>query len=183
MHMISFFCHLYVRQKQSHGRRYRADHLIVQASRAWFVDIDRALHRLFIPFGAWMALEWNNRSNLGICISILVAFWYKNHVCEIISVYNTLTTHGRKYDVVPTSCTGGHTDIVAKLRRCRCCNKSQYHCNNHIVSLSIHERNSPIYLDGFHSPSKLTLPTSEMGSKHVVYQNILSFGEQELEPI
>ncbi len=94
-----------------------------------------------------------------------------------------LTTHGRKYDVVPTSCTGGHTDIVAKLRRCRCCNKSQYRCNNHIVSLSIHERNSPINLDGFHSPSKLTLPTSEMGSKHVVYQNILSFGEQELEPI
>jgi len=24
---------------------------------------------------------------------------------------------------------------------------------------------------------------SEMGSKHIVYQNILSFGKQELEPI
>jgi len=41
----------------------------------------------------------------------------------------------------------------------------------------------PIYLDGFRSPSKLTLPTSEMGYRHVVYQNILSFGGQQLEPI
>jgi len=90
MHIILYFCHLYVWQKKSHGNGYWADHLIMQASRACFVDIDQALHRLLIPFGARMALEWNNWSNLGICISILMVFWYKNHICKIISMYNTL---------------------------------------------------------------------------------------------
>jgi len=55
-------------------------------------------HWLIIyPFGAWMALKWNNclffanALDFCQCIGIYMGFWYKNHMCEKINVYNTLT--------------------------------------------------------------------------------------------
>jgi len=60
---------LYVQKKKSHKRRYGADHFIVQASKAWFIDINQALNKLHIWYGI--------TDQIDICISIFVAFWTK----------------------------------------------------------------------------------------------------------